>query len=642
MQVWETVARILIGVPLFLYVPGGVLERAFLGDAVPVRGIERFGMRVLASVLLTGWLGLLLAEAGWFSFSLLALLVAAFSLAASFIPRRPLSARVADDRLGIIARHAPIGESLRMLAAPRFDTLLLGVLLVFGLLVARPFEVVRGGLDAGVYANTGAAIARTGGIVQHDAIVADIGTRAAAGDTAAQQIETNVFGTQNPGRFQATRIRAAGFFAAAGSLADGLVVPQFFHLWPVWLAIGISMLGPVSGLAAAGLAGALGVLFTGLIGRRAGGSATGLLAAAFLALMTPQVWFSRMTTSEALAQALTLGGIWAMMCFADAGSSRERVWWGALAGGAFGSLALTRIDFVWAVGPVSALLLYVALTRRWNRGYTALALVLGALLLHAGLHGLFVARAYVIDTALPTLQKYALTIYAAWPLLSPEQQAYTLQRNVVRMGDLQRLAIEAGALLAMLVALALLWRFPAPLLRIEALARRLRRPLLGIFVFVLGAGALWAYLLRPEILNAATLSEPLSAANWLRLQGYVGAPIELPIDHYCVEIDGELKDRADNEKHCKLTELTDLANMARLGWYLSPLGIVLGTAGLLLLWWQVDRRTWLLLLIANAVHPASTSTRCTAPAMPPISISCGASFRWCCRRSRSALPMPSP
>ena len=482
MQVWETVARILIGVPLFLYVPGGVLERAFLGDAVPVRGIERFGMRVLASVLLTGWLGLLLAEAGWFSFSLLALLVAAFSLAASFIPRRQISARVADDRLGIIARHAPIGESLRMLAAPRFDTLLLGVLLVFGLLVARPFEVVRGGLDAGVYANTGAAIARTGGIVQHDAIVADIGARAAAGDTAAQQIETNVFGTQNPGRFQATRIRAAGFFAAAGSLADGLVVPQFFHLWPVWLAIGISMLGPVSGLAAAGLAGALGVLFTGLIGRRAGGSATGLLAAAFLALMTPQVWFSRMTTSEALAQALTLGGIWAMMCFADAASSRERVWWGALAGGAFGSLALTRIDFVWAVGPVSALLLYVALTRRWNRGYTALALVLGALLLHAGLHGLFVARAYVIDTALPTLQKYALTIYAAWPLLSPEQQAYTLQRNVVRMGDLQRLALEAGALLAVLVALALLWRFPAPLLRIEALARRLRRPLLGSFV----------------------------------------------------------------------------------------------------------------------------------------------------------------
>lgn len=602
MQFWETVARVLVGVPLFLYVPGGVLDRAFLGDTLPMRGVERHGMRVFVSALLTGWLGLLLSEAGWFSFSLLALLVAALSIAASFIPRKRQAFQPragVDKRFGIIARHIPLSESLRAIAAPRFDNVLLGVLLVFGLLVVRPFEVVRGGLDAGVYANTGAAIARTGGIVQHDPIVADIGARAAADDKSAQHIETNVLGTQNPVRFQATRIRAAGFFASAGNLADGLVVPQFFHLWPVWLAIGISMLGPVSGLAAAGLAGALGVLFTGLIGRRAGGPVVGLLAAAFLALMTPQVWFSRMTTSEALAQALTLGGIWAMLCFAEAGTARERVWWGALAGGAFGSLALTRIDFVWAVGPVAALLVYVALTRRWDRGYTALALVLGGLLLHAGLHGLLIARAYVIDTALPTLQKYALTIYAAWPLLSPAQQEYTLQRNVVRMGDAGRLALEAGALLAVLAALLLVWRFPAPLLRVEALVRRLRRPLLGILVLVLGAGALWAYLLRPEILDAATLSDPLSPDNWLRLQGYVGAPIDLPIDRYCVEINGELKDRADNEKHCKLTELTNLANMARLGWYLSPLGIVLGTAGLLLLWWRVDRRTWLLLLVAS-------------------------------------------
>lgn len=602
MQVWEAVARTLIGAPLFLYVPGGVLDRAFLGDAVHARGAERLGMRVLASVLLSGWLGLLLAEAGWFSFSLLALLVATFSFAVRFVPRRrsPAPRPAANAPLGIIARHAPASESLRAwLAAPRFDTLLLGVLLVFGLLVARPFEVVRGGLDAGIYVNTGAAIVRSGGIVQRDDVVAGIGARAAAGDKAAQQIETNVFGTQNPDRYQATRIRAAGFFVAAGQMAAGLVVPQFLHLWPVWLAIGISMLGPVSGLAAAGLAGSLGVAFTGFIGRRAGGPVAGLLAAAFLALMTPEVWFSRMTTSEALAQALTLGGIWAWMCFAQSGPTRERVWWGALAGGAFGSLALTRIDFVWAVGPVVALLLYVALTRRWDRGYTALAVVLGALLLHAGLHGLFWARAYVIDTVLPTLQTYAITIYAAWPLLSPEQQKYTLLRRVVRMGDVGRLALEAGASFAVLVALALVWRFPARLLRLETIARRLRRPLLGALVVVLGAGALWAYLVRPEILSAATLSDPLSPENWLRLQGYVGAPINLPIDQYCVKIDGELKDRADNQKHCKLTELANLANMARLGWYLSPLGIVLGTAGLLMLWWRVDRRTWLLLLVAT-------------------------------------------
>ena len=40
--------------------------------------------------------------------------------------------------------------------------------LIFAVMVARPFEVVLGVRDAGVYANIGFAIVRTGGIVQND------------------------------------------------------------------------------------------------------------------------------------------------------------------------------------------------------------------------------------------------------------------------------------------------------------------------------------------------------------------------------------------------------------------------------------------------------------------------------------------
>ncbi len=595
--------RALLGVPLFLYLPGYIAERVWLGERVALCGIERQIGRCVASVLVTGWLGLLLAELGWFSYWLLAGLLLVGCLVGWWLLFRQRGKHPARQQfgppLGLIAGQPAtsragglLGASLRAL---QFDHLLLGILLIFGLLVARPFEIIRGGLDAGVYANTGIAIARTGSIVQHDTIVADIGQRVAAGDGLAGNIETNILGTQNGQRYLATRIRAAGFFINSGELPEGRVVPQFFHLWPTWIAIFVAMLGPTLGLVATGAAGTLGVALLGLIGRRIGGPLVGLLAALFLALMTPQVWFSRMSTSEALAQALTLAGFWAWTHFAAANERRGRIWWGMLVGGAFGALALTRIDFFLVVGPTLALLLYVAITRRWHSGYTALALTLGGLLLHAGLHTLLIARAYLIDTGIPTLQKYALTIYASWPLLSPELKAYTIARPNSRIGDWGRLAAELGLLIAVVAGGFSLWRWPRPLLQIERLLRRRRPWLLGAGVCGLALVATYAYLIRPEIINGDVLRHPLRPGNWLRLQGYIGAPIDVPIDKYC--LNG--MDRQTPTKQCKATEFIALATMVRFGWYVSPLGILLGVTGLLLLWYRVDRSTWLLLLVAT-------------------------------------------
>ncbi len=589
MELLGAVLRTLLGIPILLYVPGYVADRVWLGRQIGPTGVERHVSRCVLSVLATGWVALLLAEIGWFSFWLLAALLAIASAAGALRLRhqpRAAAGRPAAP-LGLVAGRPQAvrqaGALRAVLHRLQFDHLLLGIVLLFAVLVARPFEVVRGGLDAGVYANTGIAIARTGAIVQYDPVIADIGRRAAAGDGLAGNIETNLLGTRNAERNLATRLRAAGFFINAGELAQGRVVPQFFHLWPTWIAVFVTMFGPTVGLVATGAAGALGVVLTGLIGRRLGGPMVGLLAALFLALMTPQVWFSRMSTSEALAQALTLAGLWAFMHFADAAEPRAQTWWGVLVGGAFGSLALTRIDFFLVVGPLVALLVYVAVTRRWHRGYTALALTLGALLLHAGLHTLFIARAYLIDTGIPTLQKYALTIYAVWPLLSPELRAYTIIRPRSRIGDWSRLVVEITLLATLIGAIVGVWHWPRPVLQLERVAQRQRAWLLGIVVLALAVLAFYAYLIRPGILNPDVLRHPLRPDNWLRLQGYVGAPIEVPFDLY----------------PDKPVVAVGLANMVRLGWYLSPLGVLLGIIGGLLLWWRLDRRTWLLLLIAT-------------------------------------------
>lgn len=571
MQILGDVVRALIGVPLFLYAPGYVLSR-FLPVTDMLRGIEWQIARIVASLLVTGWLALILAEAGWFNLWALMAIVAGLCLAGLLAFRRQGRGRRSVDESG------PTDASHRL-----FDLGLLAIALAFGLLVARPFEVIRGGLDAGVYANTGASIARTGGIVIHDPIVEDIGRRAAAGDSQAAQIASNVLGVQNGTRYLSTRVRSAGFFILDGDLTAGRVVPQFFHLWPTWIAIFVALLGPAPGLIATGVMGAIGVVLLGLIGRRIAGAPAGLPAAAFLATMTPQVWFSRMPTSEALTQALLLAGIWAMMHFADATRRPQRIWWGTIAGGAFGELALTRIDFPLAISPVIALLVYAGVTHRWHAGHWAMLGTLGLGLLHALLHILLIARGYFIDTTIPTLQKYALTIWLSWPLLSPALREYSGYRPGSKVGDIPRLLLELSLLVSFVLVLIGLWRRPRPVLVLEGWLRQWQRPLLAGCAVVLGLLAAYAYLIRPGILTADVLRDPLRPDNWLRLQGYVGAPIAVPFDRF----------------PGKEVQALALATMVRLGWYLSPFGVLLGTLGGLLVWLRLNRRTWLLASIAT-------------------------------------------
>ncbi|HMQ35544.1 MAG TPA: hypothetical protein PKD53_32855, partial [Chloroflexaceae bacterium] len=362
-----------------------------------------------------------------------------------------------------------------------------------------------------------------------------------------------------------------------------------------------------------------------------------------------------------------------------------------LAGLAIGQVALARIDF-FLLGPVLAFLLYVWLTRRWDVRHTALALGLGAMLLHAGLHIALIARAYFFDTGHDRLYRdYALVALLSLPFLSPAVRETflahprsALVRPINLPGDLElgpwfRLAAEAGLALALVVALVALRARPAPLLWLEARLRARR----GAALNLVAAGALllggYAYLVRPQILDAdllfntrggwgdplgrdpalvaldvregrmsldeartvagvaldadpfwearpdpsatAALRERLRAergpwagpfsnqtTNWLRLQGYVGAPIRLPVRLWYNEY-GEMGwlERLTTDPATLTSEpapindkyMIPLANLVRVGWYLSPLGVLLGLAGYAL-WWRrgPGGGAWLFLAVA--------------------------------------------
>lgn len=696
-----------LALPPLLYLPGWALGRRL---GAPADALERHFERVAASALWSGWLALLLAQLGAFSLWL-HLLVTLAGCALLALRRLEIgdSARFArrDSGQGRRRSNPPISnlQSRWEIGAHA------AILLVALLLVARPFETVLGVRDAGVYANTGLAIARTGALVQADPLLAQWGQEALSPDPAvaepAKQAISNYTISQPRDRYIATRLRSAGFFVYEGELPEGRVIPQGLHLLPAWIALLAAAGGPYLGLFAPGLLGVLGVWSVGMLGRRLAGPWVGALAMALLALNGTQIWFGRYSTAETVAQFLIFAGLYFFAktfghepptaggrALATAGLRSPASGLplsGLLAGVAIGQVALARLDF-FLLGPALAFLLYVWLTRRWDGRHSAMALGLGLMLLHAGLHIALIARAYFFDTGHDRLYRdYALLALLSLPFLTPavretflSSPRSALVRPVGLPGDLEagpwlRLAAEAGVALAAVAALLALRARPAPLLWLEAQLRARRGPVLNLVAAAMLLLGGYAYLVRPQILDAdilfnarggwgdplardpamvaldvregrmsvaearnvagvaldadpfweaapdlaatAALRERLLAergpwagplsnqtASWLRLQGYVGAPIRLPVALWYNEY-GEMSwlERLTVDPATLSSEpapindkyLIPLANLVRVGWYLSPLGVILGIAGYAL-WWRrgLGQGSWLFLAVA--------------------------------------------
>jgi hypothetical protein len=586
-----------------------------------------------------------------------------------------------------------------------FNLLLPAILLLFVFLVTPPFETIIGVRDAGVYANAGFIMARTGSLTFTDPLVAQIAADQQSPDPsladAARQAETNILGVQNAQRFIATRLRAAGFFIDQGDLARGRVVPQGLHLFSAWIGLLAAFFGMHGGLLAPAVTGLLGVWSVALLGRRIAGPWVGLLAALFLALNAVQVWFSRYSTAETTAQFLVFAGLYAFTRAFRSSTFHPQpstpnlppstpnlppstpnlppsTFHALLAGLAFGQLALTRIEFFLVVGPLALYLIFIWLARRWTPPHTALLASAGVMLLHAGLQIVFLARAYFFDTLFARLQDFALTAALALPFLTPTLRQVYLLRPCSRLtmqpcppiagmppttdAPLNWTRIGAELLVAILIILALIAVRRLNLVaRLVSLLVQLSRPLrliAAVVVIVLGG---YMYLIRPQILSPATiaalpacltpaqLTSPQGAC--LTLQGYVGAPIATPayvdplagwVDHLisiargrstppreaCIALrretlppsaDGRtmpevLRDGLIREadvapetlatlRACDRYVLRDLfgvaqANLVRLGWYLSPLGIALALAGLALMVYRINATSWLFLVIA--------------------------------------------
>ena len=315
----------------------------------------------------------------------------------------------------------------------------------------------------------------------------------------------------------------------------GRVVPQFFHLFPAFGAYLFQSMGLKGALAAPPLLAILGTLAVFFAWRRVFSPQVALLGALLLGVNVVQVWFARYPVSEPFSQLLVFLGLLAVAHWEE----RRSAAFAALAGAALGLSLLVRVDSILIAIPVALYTLIRRARRDWT--WTELLPFLGAfaaLAVHTAVHAQLFASKYVQDIVSRRYWRQPGWVWAA-------------------------LAV-AG--LATLAAAEPLGRRLSPWLSRHG--SRLR----GALVAALVLAAAYAYFLRPQL------------SAWAGGDGNTAPPLADP-----ALLRGLGFERLAAH---------DAQSLYRLGWFVSPLGLLLGLLGLLLAVRQYRQRYLFPLLAA--------------------------------------------
>jgi hypothetical protein len=492
---------ILLLLLLAAWLPGRLLRQSWPGPFPGDRLACHFAELTLG-VLVVGWLALLWVQIGRFSLTTTGLSWLLLCLVAG----------------GLAWRHSRFAEPPEREAQPEpwftflpawWQYVALGLWLLAVLwLFFRPHEYILGGADAGVYVSIGAHIAREGGLIIQDPVLASL---------YPSLPEAFLRPLQNP---VADHYLMPAFYVVGD--VPGEVVPQFYPLHAVWLALAYSLSSsPVAGTQAAlllsGLWALLGGLAVYLLVRQVFGWETAVLALYGLSFNALQIWFARYPTTETLTQYLLWAGLWAVANWLGGRSPRR--FWALLAGLALGQIFLVRIDMLFILPFPFLLGLWLwAEGRTETRDFLWFFLPLVGLVAHSLLHGLWLSQPYFFD-----LFDFAVRLFSRYWWL------------------------PLGALTGGLLFLLLLSRYRGQV----GYLVRWQRPLLGGLILVLILLALHGWFIRPY-----------------------GGEIPVWADPYSTN----------------LIPQPNQENLLRLGWYLSPLGVWLGVAGVALLVWRIERR----------------------------------------------------
>ncbi|MBE2224495.1 MAG: hypothetical protein IAF02_23340 [Anaerolineae bacterium] len=454
-------------------------------------------------IIVIGWLAFILAEVGFFS--ILALILLWGGLCLFFI------LRIQRHKSGWRVTAACLADDKRLLSfLPNWvESVALGIWLIVAVLFFfRPHQFITGAADAGVYVNLGVNVAETGSILIQDDVLASFPTGLYS---AFLRPISNIIAPYYilPG------------FSVVGEPA-GEIIPQFYHLHPVWQAIAYSLGGVQVELMLTGfwtLLGSLAIYFTV---RRLVGWEIALLALAGLTLNAMQVWFARYPTTEPLTQFLLWTGLWSLSVWIE--DTQERPLWGLLAGLALGQTFLVRIDMLFILPIFMLFGVWLWARNGWKREYNWFFLPLFLLVLHSLVHALWQGQPYFFE-----LFGFALRLLSKnW--IIPVTAAIGLLVLVVGLGRYRRQFVQ--------------------------LVDRYQRPLLTILILSFILWAIYGWFIRPNVGEVIYWNDPYGETTIPQL------------NH---------------------------ENLIRIGWYLSPLGVWLGIAGISLWLWKVNGTTAVML-----------------------------------------------
>lgn len=407
-------ATVLALVPCVLFLPGFCLFDLVFPRSSRDR-LEVFFLQVLLSALATSGVALLMADLGLFSLprvlGVLALLCGAAIMMRRFRPR------VATDGGAVVTWDG---------------WAMLGVLAGAALLFSRPHEYLQGGWDPGVYLQTGANIASTGGINFHDPIL------------AAMSPEMRDVFLAHKGWPELM----SGFRVVSG--AEGFISPQFQHLYSCWCALFYGANGVASALWVNAVFAVLAVLAFYLAVRTLFDGRTGLLAAILLAGNVAEIWFARFSTSEIVAQVFVWSGFYLLALHWRG----ERAAVGVVGACCLGAAWLTHISALFLAPPLLAVMLYRVATGSLRREFPVILALAGGGVA-AILQNHYVSLGY---THVMTYARWQMHLHPGWMASAVLLSALLVGVGRVCPGRLERLLghawVRAGLAFA-IVGLAL-------------------------------------------------------------------------------------------------------------------------------------------------------------------------------------------
>lgn len=442
--------RFLFQAVTILFLPGAAA--AARGKAGFRSGLEFVFFSVLLSVFISSIPGLALSYLGLFSAGLLAVwgLISSVAIFLIFPPRKPA---------------VPLRKTLRA-----ENTLLLVVLLAAAAVYFKPVPYIFGGWDPGVYVNTAAFLARSGTLFPTDPLAEQLGAeeiRRLAWRHSSGYLE----------KYPGFRYR---------SVERGGLIPEFYHLYPFWLAVfhswfgwtGIFSLNPILGLAA------LAAVYLAV--RELWGGKTALAAAALLAFNIVQVWQARFPTAEIISQLALFGGAAAVVKYLK----RDDLFWAVAGAAAWGLFVISRVSSLLLWLPL-AVFFYCRWWQRFNRRDLALLLPLAA-----------------------------LTVFSFLPQAAGDWRYFANSLANLRLDGRIRQAIPVAAAAAAVVSVAI--RLAGGRTR-ESISRALRSPPARRLLLAGLAGAGWyAYFVRPYFGPPSADRTNLVEIGWL-----LGPPVLL-------------------------------------------------------------------------------------------------------------------